>query len=237
MATIISCPNCARRLSLKQALPADTLLKCSACQAEFTLPADLMAARRTELDDRRHGTENQGAFSEGLTVPAGRNQADAADHDDPRPRWSSFPDDDENEWSGPLEKRRHWRNFALSGGVLAGALLIVWALLRLAGGDTELVGSWKGTFRFAGLEIDCTYQFRADGTFVDEHVEPGIGILVRASGRYTYSNGRVRIHWDNGGFENASVRKTDANTIDYVIESHSDRAQIGGKATFRRVAQ
>ena len=40
MARIISCPSCARRLSVNQALAAEKTFKCPACHAVFALPAD-----------------------------------------------------------------------------------------------------------------------------------------------------------------------------------------------------
>jgi hypothetical protein len=135
------------------------------------------------------------------------------------------------------KRKRLAKILALSGGGFALLVLVVLCAIAAFVNDSnhELVGSWKGSFKFAFLgNVDCTYRFLQNGTMVDEHVDPDRGIPLRFRGRYTFAKGTVDIRWSNGGFERATVRRTGANSIEYVIVAHSDPAQIGGRATFNR---
>jgi hypothetical protein len=127
---------------------------------------------------------------------------------------------------------------ALVGFVLVVVTVCAALWLYRSDPDVPLNGTWKGTFDFDIMNnIACTYRFNPDGTFVDEHVDPDTGVLVRATGHYTQAGGQVRIRWENGGFERATVRRTGDNSIEYVIVAHSDRAQVGGRATFSRLGR
>jgi hypothetical protein len=241
MAKIISCPSCARRLSVNQAPAAEKLFKCPACQAVFALPADDKANERAEVDELPRGAPSagglgHGGFSESRLQPT-RPRNDA---DDEPPVGLSVSDDAADDWPDydrPVKKTKSRRGLILALSGLALLVVVVGAVLYLdIGPEPELVGSWGGTFRFAGMKVDCKYQFRQDGTFVEEHMEKGV--MNSFPGRYKYANGRVTIRWDRGGFEMASVRRTGLNTIEYVILAHSDDPrQIGCKVTFSRLAR
>ena len=131
------------------------------------------------------------------------------------------------------ERRRLWLGVAAALVLLV--IIAVSALVIHSGASVELDGSWRGKFVFVQFDIPCTYEFRPDGTFVDEHVDPATGALVQAPGRYRVSGAEVTIQWQNGGFERARVRETGPDNIEYTIVAHSDIDQVGAKATFVRV--
>jgi len=237
MANIISCPTCARKLSVNPELPAEQLFKCPVCQAVFAPPTQEVIVRRDDENDRPRVRRSDGDFAEKRLQPIVPHDNDSRDESSDGSNWD---DDDWPEIRRSVKKGRSKRLLllALSGGFFALLVLVVCAILFFGRSDSAMVGSWKGTFQFAFMNnIDCTYRFRQDGTVVDEHVDPRTGFMVQGTGRYTFANGVVNIHWGDGEFERASVRRTGPNTIDYVIMAHSDGAQIGGKATFSRVAR
>ena len=228
----LSCPGCARQLSIGQAPSEDTLVQCPACRDVFTLSADGRVVRP------EHGSQRPASGSDLSNNPRRPNylEKDISSTDDHQ-RTSPW-DDGEEDWQEFDRKDKPAKSkrtvFYVLAGVLGMIILVVWAVLHFsASGSERLVGSWKGTFHFLWREnVDCTYRFRRDGTMVDEHVRQGM--LVGSTGRYRLANGEVTIHWHNGGFERATVRHIAPDTIEYVIQDHSDRTQIGGKATFVR---
>jgi len=237
MANIISCPACARKLSVNPELPAEQLFKCPACQAVFALPAKEVIVRRDDDHDRPRVRRSDGDFAEKRLQPILPRENDSPDESSHGSNWD---EDDWPEIRRSVKKERSKRSLvlALSGGFLALLVLVVGAILFVGRSDSAIVGSWKGTLQFAVMnDVDCTYRFHQDGTVVDEHVDPGTRLMIRAKGRYTFANGVVNIHWPDGEFERASVRRTGPNTIEYVILAHTDGAQIGGKATFSRVVR
>jgi hypothetical protein len=235
MASIISCPSCARRLSVKQAA-TERLFKCPACNAVFARPADA-GADEVSVPTGPPAVAAQsafggGAFSETPFQPTRAPDSDAIVGAANQPGDVS---DDWPDFDRPLKKPSTRRRLLLALTGVAVLIVLVGVLLYLLDiGSEPLVGSWRGTFKFHQESVDCVYRFAADGRFLDEHFEPQLGVRARFPGRYKYAHGRVTIVWENGGFETASVRRTGLNTIEYVVLAHSDRRQIGCKVTFNR---
>jgi hypothetical protein len=186
-----------------------------------------------------------GHFSETPFKPS-RPRDNVNDYDDRHPDKSSpdHADDDWPEFRRPLKKKSKRSRMLAVGGGLALLVVVVCAVLFFfrSRGDSALVGSWKGTFRFNVVQIDCVYHFRPDGTMVDEHIDPRTGFPTKAKGRYTVANGVVSIQWprlgpEGAGFERAAFRHLGPNRIEYVVLAHSDPEQIGAKVTFERVAR
>jgi hypothetical protein len=241
MSRIISCLSCARRLSVGQAAAAEQMFKCPACQAVFAIPADDKSDGHDDANDRPRAVRadgfGNGGFSEN-PLPAGRPRRDL-NADDQTERSSSWPDDADDDWPDydrPVKKTKRRRGLVLPLCGFA-LLVVVGATVYFFTSEPDVTGTWRGTFRFAGVSIDCKYQFRPDGTFVDEHIEPGRGMKA-FRGRYKQENGRVTIHWAGDGVEIGSVRRTGLNTIEYVVLDHSeDFRQIGCRVTFRRIGR
>jgi hypothetical protein len=241
MVDIISCPSCARRLSVNQALAGEKLLfKCPACQTVFELSAAELAARPQTVDQapqplRSDGGLTHGGFSETPFRPPAPAGEDAAENESSKPIWTDDANQDWPDFDRPGRKTKRRRRLGLAGVALL--VLAAAAILYFVGTGSEpaLVGSWRGTFEFGMEKIDCTYRFGADGSFVDEHIDPGTGFPMRFPGRYEYAHGRVTIRWVNNGFETASVRRTGPNTIEYVVLGHNQPEQIGCKVIFSRL--
>jgi hypothetical protein len=246
MAKIISCPSCARKLSVSHELPAGQLLKCRACQAVFAQPADESVAQPAESDNRPRGAAIVGQFSASPFKPVRPRDHAADDYDDGQQR-NSNPDDADDDWPDfrrPIKKEGKRSRVLAVGGSIALLVLVICAILFFvrSRGDSALVGSWKGTFRFNVVQIDCVYHFRPDGTMVDEHIDPNTGVPTKAKGRYTVANGVVNIQWPRQGFERdtverATFRHTGPNSIEYVVVAHTDPQQVGAKVIFTRVAR
>jgi hypothetical protein len=150
--------------------------------------------------------------------------------------------DDDDELS--IRKKDGGRGL-LIGLAIGGAALILATCLCgvgialafiLSADDTasKLPGSWKGRFIIVNQVIDTTYIFEKDGSFREETVDFG-GLGVRVSkGHWGYHDGRVEITWNNGSFEDGTVRWIDDRTIDYRIVNHIQPVQIGAQATLKR---
>jgi hypothetical protein len=240
MSRIISCPSCARRLSVSQTPAAEKLFKCPACQAVFAIPADDKSDGQDDVNDRPRAPRTDGFGNGGFSespLPGGRPRHDPnSDAQTASPSTWDDAGDDWPDYDRPVKKTKRRRGLVLPLCGFA-LLLVVGATVYFFTSEPDVTGSWRGTFLFAGTSIDCKYHFRPDGTFVDEHIEPGRG-MVAARGRYKQENGRVTIHWAGGGFEMASVRRTGLDTIEYVVLDHSeDFRQIGCRVTFRRIGR
>ncbi len=123
------------------------------------------------------------------------------------------------------------------GLVLIGCLAVAGVGYFLAFNNStqaKLAGAWKGRWTVHGQQMDSLYTFRRDGSFREESFNmQGIRLNI-ADGRWHLRNGEIEIDWDNGGFENATARWIDNNTIEYRIVEHNDMGQIGLTTTFRR---
>lgn len=231
MATVLSCPACGRQLSINQELAVETPVQCPACREVFTFSGESKVVPQQIGQDNAGDAEPQ--FSSTPATPTGVDQT-AASGQTEGPRYSEWDDDDYWPEKRPRPNQsKTGRNILFAS--LALLILIVWAVLHFSSSGNPLVGSWKGTFQFLQREnVPCIYTFRRDGTMIDEHVDAAAGVLVSATGTYTFTNGKVDIRWRNGGFERATVRQVNGHTIEYVIQEHNDLTQIGGKATFVR---
>jgi hypothetical protein len=195
----------------------------------------LADGRVHRIDDGNRRPAGGSQFSSNTSQPnyLEENSSSAAEDISHIPQWN---DQDEEDWPEFDRGRKPARRKRLLVFVLAGVIglivLVVWAIVAGSGSD-RLVGSWKGTFQFRWRpDMPCTYRFFRDGTMVDEH--PVLGMMGQSTGRYRFAHGEVNIHWTNGGFERATVRHIGPDTIEYMIQDHSDRTQIGGKITFVR---
>ena len=98
----------------------------------------------------------------------------------------------------------------------------------------KLTGSWKTRFVIDGIATDHIYTFRKDGTFREEAFNlQGVRTHVN-DGVWHVHGDEVVIDWNDGVFEEATLRWIDDNTIDYRIIDHKDVVQIGMNVTLRR---
>ncbi len=235
MATILVCPSCGRRLNRNDDLPPETPVACPGCLTVFNLPTGESVAadsipRASATRPIAEATPHKAA-----PVEVTRLEVPAVNRFDDEPSVSRWPDDDDDWLTNDLARRVRrpvFRRFAVTLLFLLLAGMAVALILSRDKGD--LVGSWRGKFQFAGFDLACVYEFRRDGTFVDEHVDPNLGVRVRFAGRYAVANGQVTITWFNGGFEQATFLHTAPDTIEYTIVAHTDLGQVGCRATFVR---
>lgn len=231
MAPVILCPSCGRRLSVNQTLPPDSLVACPGCGSEFCLAAASAGAEGTPPATGAAPTE---AVSERLLTRSERLSR-PSHYDEEPARADQGDEDDELPALGRRRPERRWLGWRGAAALVLLVLVAVVAWVIYTSPRVEVAGSWRGKFEFVQFDVPCTYEFRPDGTFVDEHVDPATGILGRFPGQYRVSGTYVTIQWLNGGFERAHVRATGLDSIEYTIVAHSDLDQVGAKVTFTRV--
>jgi uncharacterized integral membrane protein len=205
------------------------MVACPGCRTEFRLASGGSGAAEANGEGVSERVVGRGERVSHVTHSYASRQGE-------KPAPSERLDEDDElpsvERQGP-EPRRLW--LRLAAALLLLVIVAVVALMNHTSTSVELAGSWRSKFVFVQFDVPCTYEFRPDGTFVDEHVDPATGLLVRFPGRYRVSGAEVTIQWQNGGFERAHVRATGPDTIEYTIVAHSDVGQVGAKANFVRV--
>lgn len=98
----------------------------------------------------------------------------------------------------------------------------------------KLIGAWKGRFILNNVPTDVTYDLRADGTFRQVSYNLEGAKTYDQEGHWGQRNGVIKLSWDGGGYERATVDWIDDNSFHYRIIDQDDKRQIGLTTTFKR---
>ncbi|MCY7276220.1 MAG: hypothetical protein LH702_21400 [Phormidesmis sp. CAN_BIN44] len=99
--------------------------------------------------------------------------------------------------------------------------------------ESNLVGSWTGSYTYKGESYDCSYTFNQDGT-VSGQTRDRLGeTILESTGRYSYSNDQITIDWQNGYQETATLTWTNDRGLEYAIVSPKDKTHIVAQISFK----